>query len=172
MIKKIWLGVLISIFIGVSAQAADFKWMDDKGQVYNLSEAYNNQPIVVHFWASWCPPCVAEMPEMSAWLKEHPEVKVLPVSLDNDLETAQVFLQQHHINLPALLSDSSQAGHMGVRGLPTTILIDAHGKVIGGRLGMQNWQQKSWTNQLLALFSSEHLEKNTSLAKITHIEDN
>jgi len=172
MLKRICLSALISMFLVVSVQAADFKWMDDKGELFSLSKAYQGQPIVVHFWASWCPPCVAEMPEMSAWLKEHPEVKVLPVSLDNDLETAQVFLQQHHINLPALLTDSSQSGRMGVRGLPTTILIDEHGKVIAGRIGMQNWQQKSWTDQLLALFSSEHLEKNTPLAEIAHVEHN
>ncbi|MDQ6957333.1 MAG: TlpA disulfide reductase family protein [Mariprofundaceae bacterium] len=169
MMKKIFLGFIASLFLLTSAQAADFKWMNNKGELFSLSEAYQGQPIVVHFWASWCPPCVAEMPEMSAWLKEHPEVKVLPVSLDNDLETAQVFLQQHHINLPALLTDSSQSGRMGVRGLPTTILIDEHGKVITGRIGMQNWQQKSWTNQLLELFSREHIQ---NIGEIAHAEHN
>jgi len=172
MMKKIFLGFIASLLLLTPAQAADFKWMDDKGKLYNLSEAYQGQPIVVHFWASWCPPCVAEMPEMSAWLKEHPEVKVLPVSLDNDLETAQVFLQQHHINLPALLTDSSQSGRMGVRGLPTTILIDEHGKVIAGRVGMQNWQQKAWTDQLLALFSNEHIQKSTAIKEVAHAENN
>jgi len=161
MMKKILLGIFASIFLLTSAQAADFKWMDDKGQLYSLSEAYKGQPIVVHFWASWCPPCVAEMPEMAAWLKEHPSVKVLPVSLDNDLETAKAFLQQHHIALPALLTDSSQSGRMGVRGLPTTILIDQHGKVLTGRIGMQDWQQKTWTDQILAMFSKQQIAKNT-----------
>jgi len=157
MLKKILFGLISSMFLLLSAQAADFKWMDDKGTIYSLSQAYKGQPILVHFWASWCPPCVAEMPEMAAWLKQHPNVKVLPVSLDNDLETAQQFLLQHQIAMPALLTDNSQSGRMGVRGLPTTILIDQHGQVITGRIGMQNWQQKSWTDQILAMFSKEHI---------------
>jgi len=170
--KRIYMGMLASLFLIVSAQAADFKWMDEKGKLYSLSEAYKNQPIVVHFWASWCPPCVAEMPEMSAWLKEHPQVKVLPVSLDNNLQTAQDFLQKNHIALPALLTDSSQSGRMGVRGLPTTILIDQHGKVLTSRIGMQNWQNTSWTNQLLALFSREHIQKTSNISEIAHAERN
>jgi len=158
---KIWVSMFLMLPLTLSAHAADFKWMDDKGEIYSLSEAYKGQPIIVHFWASWCPPCVAEMPEMAAWLKEHPQVKVLPVSLDNDLETAQAFLQKNHIALPALLTDNSQSGRMGVRGLPTTILIDQHGKVITGRIGMQDWHQKSWTNQILAMFSQQHIAPNT-----------
>jgi len=159
MFKKMLFGLIGSMFFMLSAQAADFKWMDDQGEIYQLSEAYKGQPIVVHFWASWCPPCVAEMPEMAAWLEEHPDVKVLPVSLDNDLETAKAFLQQNHIALPALLTDNSQSGRMGVRSLPTTILIDQHGKVLTSRIGMQNWHQKAWTDQLLALFSREQIQK-------------
>jgi len=161
MMKKMLFGLISSMFLLISAQAADFQWMDDKGKIYSLSEAYKGQPIVVHFWASWCGPCVAEMPEMAAWLKQHPDVKVLPVSLDNNLETAQQFLQQNHIAMPALLTDNSQSGRMGVRGLPTTILIDQHGEVITGRIGMQNWHQESWTKQILAMFSHKHIAKNT-----------
>jgi len=163
--KKILFGLISSMFLCISAQAADFKWMDDKGEVYTLSEAYKGQPVIVHFWASWCPPCVAEMPEMAAWLNEHPNVKVLPVSLDNNLETAQQFLQQNQIAMPALLTDNSQSGRMGVRGLPTTILIDQDGKVITGRVGMQDWQQKSWTTQILAMFSKEQVAQNTAVVR-------
>jgi len=172
MMKRIYMGALASLFLLVSAQAADFKWMDDKGEIYTLSEAYKGQAIVVHFWASWCPPCVAEMPEMSAWLKEHPNVKVLPVSLDHNLETAKSFLQQNHIALPALLTDNSQSGRMGVRGLPTTILIDQHGEVITGRIGMQDWKERTWTDQLLALFSSEHAQKNSNTTEVTLTKSN
>lgn len=172
MIKRIYMGALASLFLLVSAQAADFKWMDDTGEIYSLSEAYKGQAVVVHFWASWCPPCVAEMPEMSAWLKEHPNVKVLAVSLDHNLETAKSFLQQNHIALPALLTDNSQSGRMGVRGLPTTILIDQHGEVITGRIGMQDWKERTWTDQLLALFSGEHAQKNSNPTEITLSKSN
>jgi hypothetical protein len=81
-------------------------------------------------------------------------------------------LQQNHIELPALLTDNSQSGRMGVRGLPTTILIDQHGKVLSSRIGMQDWQNTAWTNQLLALFSSEHIQKTATPVEIAHTEHN
>ena len=172
MMKKAWLGILAPLFLLVSAQAADFKWMDDKGELFSLTEAYKGQPIVVHFWASWCPPCVAEMPEMAAWLEKHPQVKFLPVSLDNNLASAQAFLQQNHINLPALLTDNSQSGHMGVRGLPTTILIDQRGKVLTSHIGMQNWQDHAWTDKLLALFSRQPTQKSTDVKDLALTKGN
>ncbi|MDQ6991523.1 MAG: TlpA disulfide reductase family protein [Mariprofundaceae bacterium] len=90
---------------------------------------------------------------MSAWLKKHPEVSILPVSLDSDLETAQAFLKSHNIDLPALLTDQEQAGHLGIRGLPTTILINKQGQMIDRRVGMQDWSYPAWSNEVLALFS-------------------
>lgn len=170
--KKVLSGILISMFLAVSAQAVDFKWVDDKGELFSLTEAYKGQPIVVHFWASWCPPCVAEMPEMATWLEEHPQVKFLPVSLDNNLAAAQVFLQQNHINLPALLTDNSQSGRMGVRGLPTTILIDQHGKVLTSHVGMQNWQNHAWTDKLLALFPPQQTQKSTTVKEVALTKGN
>ena len=154
--NKIYVALLSLLVFTGSAQAADFQWMDEQGDIHALSQAYQGQAVVVHFWASWCPPCVAEMPEMAEWLKAHPQVKVLPVSLDNDLETAHAFLQQNHIALPALLTDNAQSARMGVRGLPTTILIDPRGEVVTSRIGMQDWQQASWTNQILAMFSTQN----------------
>jgi len=85
---------------------------------------------------------------------------------------AQFFLQQNHIPLPALLTDNSQSGRMGVRGLPTTILIDQHGKVLSSHIGMQDWQNTAWTNQLLALFTSEHVQKTVTPVEIAHTGHN
>lgn len=150
--KKIIMGFMLSMAMIVSAHAVDFKWMDDKGEIHALSQDYKHQPVLVHVWASWCGPCRAEMPEMSAWLKKHPEVKIIPVSLDSDLETAQAFLKSQGLNLPALLTDQQQAGYLGIRGLPTTILVDAEGNMMDRRVGMQDWSYPAWTNEVLALF--------------------
>ena len=155
MIKTSILTVLTWLMINTSAQAADFTWVNPKGESHTLVEAYQGQPILVHFWASWCPPCVAEMPEMSAWLEKHPEVKVLPVSLDRTLEDAQMFLDERHIAMQALLTDASQAGRMGVRGLPTSILVKADGSIQGAYIGAQDWHYKPWQDEVLAFFSSK-----------------
>ncbi|MDQ6973612.1 MAG: TlpA disulfide reductase family protein [Mariprofundaceae bacterium] len=138
-----------------SVHAVDFKWMNDKGEVHSLSQDYQQQPVLIHVWASWCGPCRAEMPDMAAWLKKHPEVKFVPVSLDSDLATAQDFLTSQGIDLPALLTDQQQAGYLGIRGLPTTILVNQQGQMIDRRIGMQDWRYPAWSNEILALFASQ-----------------
>jgi len=83
-------------------------------------------------------------------------VKVIPVSLDSDLETAQAFLESQGIDLPALLTDQQQAGYLGIRGLPTTILVDAEGKMVDRRVGMQDWHYPAWSNEVLSLFAKKN----------------
>jgi len=158
--KKIIMGFMLSMLMTVSAHAVDFQWMNAKGDIHVLSQDYKHQPVLVHVWASWCGPCRAEMPEMSAWLKKHPEVKIIPVSLDSNLATAQAFLTSQGIDLPALLTDQQQAGYLGIRGLPTTILINQQGQMIDRRIGMQDWSYPAWSNEVLALFANKQAKNN------------
>jgi len=152
--KRIYLSLLLLCVGAQSAAAVDFKWMNMQGDIHSLSQDYPHQPVLVHVWASWCGPCRAEMPEMAAWLNKHPNVKVIPVSLDNDIATAQSFLKTQHIALPALLTDQQQASYLGIRGLPTTILINAQGQMMDRRIGMQDWSYQPWTDEVKALFPS------------------
>lgn len=89
---------------------------------------------------------------MVKWLSHHPEVDFVPVSLDSDLETAQAFLRSQGIPMVALLTDSQQAGYLGIRGLPTTILIDAQANMLDRRVGMQDWSSARWTDAVQSLF--------------------
>ncbi|MDX8398368.1 MAG: TlpA disulfide reductase family protein [Mariprofundaceae bacterium] len=154
MLKNVAAIIFLMLF-SLPAQAVDFKWVDTQGDVHEFANEYQGQPVILHFWASWCPPCVAEMPEMSTWLKLHPEVKILPVSLDQNIETVQAFLKENRLELPALLTDQNQAAKMGIRGLPTSILMAADGSIISSRIGSQNWQHGNWSQQLLTLFQPQ-----------------
>ncbi|HKI61945.1 MAG TPA: TlpA disulfide reductase family protein [Mariprofundaceae bacterium] len=134
------------------AQATAFQWLDEAGTMHHLDE-YSGKPVLLHLWASWCPPCRAEMPELSAWLKKHPEVTLLPVSVDNEFADAKNFLAGQHIVMPALLTDQSQAMSMGARGLPTTIIISANGKIKQGFIGARNWLDSDFTSKVLREFT-------------------
>ncbi|MDQ6966568.1 MAG: TlpA disulfide reductase family protein [Mariprofundaceae bacterium] len=140
------------------AAAESFRWMDDTGQLHSLKE-FEGKPVIVHIWASWCPPCRAEMPELSSWLREHPETSFLVVSVDESAKAASVFLAQHHITAPLLLTDSQEASKLGVRVLPSTFVISGDGEVTRRLLGSQNWADQGFTRSLLEESRKETPEK-------------
>ncbi len=145
---KTIISLILLLFIWNPAQAADFSWVDDQGTIHQLDE-YKGQPVLLHMWASWCPPCRSEMPGLAAWLKKNPEVTIVPVSLDRSLEDAQSFLTDNHFDLPAQLTTSSQAMRIGARGLPTTLIISASGDIKQGFVGARDWQDSSFTDAIL-----------------------
>jgi len=143
--------MLCLLALPFSAQAAQFKWLDNGNAVHSLEE-YAGKPVILHLWASWCPPCRMELPEVAAWAKSHPEAHMVVVSLDRHSSEAASFLREKGIAMPVLLSDPNQAFGVGARGLPATLMIDADGKIEMLRIGMQDWQNAAWSNKLLAYF--------------------
>ncbi|MDX8384757.1 MAG: TlpA disulfide reductase family protein, partial [Ghiorsea sp.] len=128
MLKNLYVSLLLLIFLPFSALAADFQWQNEKNETVSLS-SLQGEPLVLHFWASWCPPCRGEMPSLVQWVKEHPDVHVVMVSLDRDSEDAQAFFRQHDIKVPLNVGKMRDAFALGVRGLPATLIIDAEGEI-------------------------------------------
>ncbi len=144
--------LLLALFLlPVSAQAVEFKWLDKGNAMHSLAE-YAGKPVILHLWASWCPPCRGEMPEVAAWSKAHPEARMVVVSIDRHSADAAEFLRSKGIALPVLLSDPSQAVGVGARGLPATLMIGADGAVEMLRVGAQDWHSAAWSKKLLAHF--------------------
>lgn len=131
-----------------SSDAVNFRWLDDTGAQHSLQE-YRGKPVLVHFWASWCGPCRQEMPALTAWLKMHPEVTIIPVSLDNSIEDAQAFLDSHHFELAAQLTDSTQLQGLGARGLPTTLAIASDGSITARQTGTLPWEDPEFSDKVL-----------------------
>lgn len=142
--------LLACMFAAMPAWATEFKWLDSNGQTHSLSE-YHGKPVALHLWASWCIPCRNELPELTTWLKQHPDTPMVLVSLDSRQQDAATFLKQHHIKVPLLLSDETQAFNLGARGLPTTAVIDAAGDVQRIWVGAQSWEHGFGDKLLAAL---------------------
>ncbi len=140
--------LLLTLFTWMPLQAADFKWMDRDGATNSL-ESLQGEPVLVHFWASWCPSCRSELPAYAKWVTEHPNLKVLTISLDQKGENAAAFLKKLDVTLPLLLTDENQARKIGAQALPTTIVISADGNIIQAHRGSRNWEDTAFTNRLL-----------------------
>jgi thiol-disulfide isomerase/thioredoxin len=113
------------------------------GSTHHLSE-FKGRGMVVNMWATWCAPCVAEMPALEALSKAlapH-DIAVLPLSSDRGGANAvQSWYQAHNITaLPVLLDPKgAMARAFNARGIPTTVIIDTAGKVVARLEGAADW---------------------------------
>ncbi|QSX79817.1 TlpA family protein disulfide reductase [Agrilutibacter solisilvae] len=107
------------------------------GAAYDLA-AHRGKWVVVNFWATWCKPCVKEMPDLSALdtMREHVEVLGLAYD-DSDPDAIRGFLAQHPVSYPIALVDMNDPPHdfATPRGLPTTYLIAPDGRMVKKFMG-------------------------------------
>lgn len=93
---------------------------------------YEGQTVLVNFWASWCPPCRAEMPELQAYYQAHQAdgFVLIAVNSGEQAATARNFIQQTGYTFPVGLDiDGSLSDRFGVPGLPTSIVINPEGEI-------------------------------------------
>ncbi|AZU02936.1 redoxin domain-containing protein [Glycocaulis alkaliphilus] len=99
--------------------------------------------VLVNFWATWCAPCVVEMPELDALQARlgSDDFEVMAISMDRTMDEARRFYEENALEHLALYHDPALRLAMaaGSRGLPTTILYDRHGGEIGRLTGEAAW---------------------------------
>ncbi|MCL5266504.1 MAG: TlpA family protein disulfide reductase [Bacteroidetes bacterium] len=112
--------------------APDFTLMSSDGKQVSLSD-YKGKVVVVDFWATWCPPCKAEIPDFIKLYSQYKNdgFQMLGISVDQGgLKAVVPFMKQYGVNYPILLaSDQVVSAYGGIQGIPTTFVIDKHGKV-------------------------------------------
>jgi peroxiredoxin len=119
----------------------DFELEDLEGAKRKLSD-YKGKVVFLNFWATWCPPCRAEMPSMQALYDRFKDqgLEILAVDLREGPDLVRTFMKEHELDFPVLLDRSGQVGGTyGVRSIPTTYLIDRDGTILAGRIGAQEW---------------------------------
>ncbi len=132
---------------------ADFT--DADGRKLTLA-SYAQKGLVVNLWATWCTPCVAEMPELSELARKVTGEGILVLPLSSDRGGAEVvrrFYQSHGIaGLPVLLDPKGVASRAwGARGLPTTLIIDRQGREQGRVEGAIDWASEATIAELRRL---------------------
>ena len=123
----------------VGKLAPDFTWTGTDGRPVRLS-GYRGQVVLINFWATWCPPCKAEMPEIEAYWKENRDkgVMILAVNVgDEDETTIRSFMQKNKLTFQALNDTSGQvASAYRIGGIPASYFVDPQGvirdTVVGG----------------------------------------
>ncbi|MEB8433749.1 TlpA disulfide reductase family protein [Cocleimonas sp. KMM 6892] len=115
---------------------------DLSGKPHNLTD-YHDKIIVVSFWASWCRPCIEEMPSLVKLKEKYKQdLEILAVNVREDTEVIQAFTQTMGINFPILKdSDSSVTEAWKVYVYPSNFIVDKTGKLSFAATGAMDWQE-------------------------------
>lgn len=125
---------------GIKA-APDFSLPDLKGKKVKLSD-FRGKVVILDFFATWCPPCRAEIPHFVALYKQHKDrgLVIIGVSLDQGgVRVVESFVKKYGINYTILMEDQKVVkNYGGIRGIPTTFVIDKQGGIYKKYVGYRD----------------------------------
>ncbi|MDA8095261.1 MAG: TlpA disulfide reductase family protein [Betaproteobacteria bacterium] len=138
MLKRVWL-MLCLMMVVASAQAAGWTLQDTQGRTIHLSD-YKGKWVLVNFWATWCPPCREEIPDLEALYQAHARKDLVVVGVamayNHDPASVTQFVRSMHMTYPIVLGDDGIAAQFGgADELPTSYLFNPQGKEVGFHIG-------------------------------------
>jgi len=136
-----FISLFLIVFAASAAAAAEFALRDINGVERKLSD-YRGKWVVVNYWATWCPPCLEEIPELVYFHEQHKDkdAVVLGVNLEDvDLTQLREFVKQYDVSYPVLPAGQdvrTESVMLGpVPGLPTTYVVSPQGEVVAQNIG-------------------------------------
>lgn len=130
-------GGVIALIDNQTQGLPDVALTDLKEQPVDLDSLTQGQPTVVNLWATWCPPCIREMPVLEEAQDRYPGINFVFANQGEHPETINQFLSEQNLDLDHVLSDR-QGGFgraIGSQGLPTTLFYNAQGKLVDSHMG-------------------------------------
>jgi len=119
----------------------DITFVDQDGRELKLSD-FHGSTILLNFWATWCPPCRAEIPSMVELSKklENSDFAMIPINVRETSELVEAFLEDVEGDFPVYYDfDGNAANEIGIRAFPTSILINRDATVLAAVVGGFEW---------------------------------
>lgn len=139
--------------VSVGDTAPEFSIQADNGRTISRSD-FGGRILVLNFWATWCPPCIQEIPSLDAFQKRlgNSGVVVLAISVDKDEKAYRAFLDRAHVSfLTARDPENKINAEYGTFQFPETYIIDSKGKVVQKVVSNVDWNDERMVNYVKSL---------------------
>jgi DsbE subfamily thiol:disulfide oxidoreductase len=126
-----------------SHEAPKFVLPDLSGKVVRMDDL-RGKVVLLNLWATWCPPCVEEMPTLEALSKKMTgrDFVLLAISEDEHSEKVGPWIEKRGLTFPVLLDAQGQIGaDLGITGYPETFIVDRTGRIVHHHIGYRNWAE-------------------------------
>jgi len=125
-----------------SRQQADFTLTDLDGKSWNLKDL-KGKVVLLNFWATWCPPCRKEMPDLEMLYRRFGAQGLIIIGIDDEeTETVKPFIAQQGITYPVLLDPGRKVNTLfRIEGIPKTFVYDRDGKIVAQSIDMRTGKQ-------------------------------
>ena len=123
-----------------------------EGEPVHLS-GYKGKTLFINLWATWCPPCRAEMPHIEALYKkveDQENLEFMMIALDEDFAKSKKFTRDKQFTFPVFHASHGLNASLQSQSIPTTLVVDPSGKVVFYHEGMSNFNTKEFENFLLS----------------------
>jgi len=129
----------------------NFDLINEEGETVNFS-SFQEETVFMNIWATWCPPCIAEMPDISdLYEKMGDDVKFVMISVDEEPTTALAFIKSKGFDFPVYFLKSGLPQPYSSQSIPTTYVISPEGKIVSEHRGMAKYDTEKFRNFLKEL---------------------
>ena len=133
---------------------ANVSWelLSETNEHFDLKDA-NGKVVLINFWATWCPPCIAEMPSLQELYNDYDDKVVFLFVTNEDFETVQKFKAKKEFNFEVFQPVSKPPEALVTSSIPRTFIINKSGAIVVDESGAVNWNSETVRNQLDDLIS-------------------
>jgi thiol-disulfide isomerase/thioredoxin len=135
------------------SRPSEVTFMDEKGNMVALA-SLNGKVVFINFWATWCPPCLAELPsinELHNQLTDNKNIVFLMVDADNNSKKSLPFMASHHYNFPAYTAVTPVPKEMMGNSIPTTVILNKKGQLVFHHEGAADYTNQKFVAYLKKL---------------------
>jgi thiol-disulfide isomerase/thioredoxin len=122
----------------VKLSTYDWQLMSLQKKAVNL-KSFKDKVVVVNFWATWCPPCIAEMPSFEKLYSNYKKDVVFLFVANDDKDKVEKFMEKNKYEIPVYFMTSENPSELESNSLPTTYIINKNGEIVVEKVGAADW---------------------------------